>query len=230
MMAHKQDQWVRAELHCHTSASVDSLVPVDHLLKRCRKLGIDKIAITDHNEIKAALTAKALEPEMVIVGEEIQTSHGELLGYFMSEWVPPGLAPLETINLLRDQGAVISIPHPFDPFRGKDWALGELESLVPYVDAVETFNARCLGNKPNLEAAFFAIKHDLLMTVGSDAHTLDELGTATLVMPGFNEVESFKAGLGMAQQITELSPFYTHLFSNYAKINKRIKNFFNSLN
>jgi len=229
-MTHQNEEWVRVELHCHTQVSVDSLVSVERLLKRCRKLGIDKVAITDHNEIKAAFKARKMAPNMVIVGEEIQTSQGELLGYFMSERVPPGLDPLETINRLREQGAVISVPHPFDPFRGRDWEPGALESLVPYVDAVETFNARCLGNKPNLEAAFFAIKHDSLMTVGSDAHTLDELGAATLVMPDFNEVESFKAGLGLAEQITELSPFCTHLYSNYAKLNKRIKNFFNSLN
>lgn len=227
-MTNLKDHWVRVELHCHTRASVDSLVTVERYLNRCRKMGIDKIAITDHNQIKAALEAKNMAPEMVIVGEEIQTSQGELLGYFMSEWVPPGLDPKDTIQRLRDQGAVISIPHPFDPFRSKDWGTGDLEAIVPYIDAVETFNARCFGNKANLDAAFFAIKHGLLMTAGSDAHTLDELGAATLVMPDFNEAESFKAGLGMAQQITELSPFYTHLFSNYAKLNKKIRKIFNN--
>ena len=225
-MTAPKGQWVRVELHCHTNASYDSLVPVERYLKRCNKLGIDKIAITDHNEIKGALAAKKAAPEMVIVGEEIKTSKGELLGYFMSEWIPPGLNPLETINLLREQGAFISIPHPFDPFRAKDWEPGDLESLIPYVDAIETFNARCLGNKPNLEAAFFAIEHGLLMTVGSDSHTIDELGTATLVMPDFYDAESFKSGLSQAEQITELSPFYTHLLSNYAKFNKRFTKIF----
>lgn len=223
-MTNNRKHWVRVELHCHTKASEDSLVPVERYLSRCKTLGIDKIAITDHNEIKAAFEAKALAPDMVIVGEEIQTSRGELLGYFMSEWIPPGLEPLETIDRLRDQNAVISIPHPLDPFRSKDWSQDDLEALVPYVDALETFNARCLGNKPNLEAAFFAIEHGLLMTAGSDAHTLDELGKATLVMPDFSDAEIFKAALSHAEQITELSPFYTHLFSSFAKLNKKLKN------
>lgn len=226
-MIQTKEQWIRVELHCHTRASVDSLVPFDRILTRCRKLGIDKIAITDHNEIKAALAAKEVAPEMVVVGEEIQTTQGELLAYFMSEWVPPGLDPLETIERLRKQGAVISIPHPLDPFRARDWEPGDLEEIALYVDAVETFNARCLGNKANLEAAAFAKKFGLLETVGSDAHTLDELGSATLVMPDFSDTVTFKAGLAKAKQITELSPFYTHLFSNYAKLNERIKKIFN---
>lgn len=226
-MTHKNEEWVRVELHCHTQISVDSLVPVDRYLKRCRKLGIDKIAITDHNEINTALAASEIEPEMVIVGEEIQTSRGELLGYFMTEWVPPGLDPFETIHLLRDQGAVISIPHPFDPFRGKDWLADDLESIAPYVDAIETFNSRCFGNQPNLEAAFFAIKHNLLMTVGSDAHTIDELGAATHIMPNFSDAGSFKAGLSKAEHVTELSPFYTHLFSSFAKLVKKIQKAYN---
>jgi predicted metal-dependent phosphoesterase TrpH len=222
-MRQKEDHQVRVELHCHTRVSHDSLVPVDRYLSRCKKLGISKIAITDHNEIKAAITAKSLAPEMVIVGEEIQTSRGELLGYFMTEWVPPGLDPKETIDRLRNQGAFICIPHPFDPFRSKDWEPGDLEALAPYVDAVETFNARCMGNKPNLEAAFFAIEHRLLMTVGSDAHTLDETGNATLIMPDFLDAESFKTGLKSAKQLTESAPFYTHIFSTYAKIIRKLK-------
>lgn len=223
IMADLNDHWVRVELHCHTEASVDSLVPVDRYLERCKTLGIDKIAITDHNEIKAALKAKEMAPEMVIVGEEIQTSKGELLGYFMTEWVPPGLDPKDTIQRLKDQGAVVSIPHPFDPFRSKDWEPGDLESIVPYVDVLESFNARCLMNNSNLETAFFAIEHGLLMTAGSDAHTLDELGAATLRMPDFSDGESFKAGLSQAEHLTERSPFYTHIFSSYAKLIKKIK-------
>jgi hypothetical protein len=214
---------LRVELHCHTSASLDSLVPVEKYLSRCEKLGIDKIAITDHNVIETALSAKAIAPEKVIVGEEIQTTKGELIGYFMSDWVPPGLDPMETIECLREQGAFISIPHPFDPFRGKDWEPGDLESLAPYVDAVETFNARCFGNKANLAAADFARRHGLLETVGSDAHTLRELGKARLRMPDFSDAGSFKTGLRQAEKITRLSPFFIHFYSSFAKLLKKFR-------
>ncbi len=221
-MTDKIEHWVRVELHCHTLASKDSLVPVRRYLTRCKKLGIDKFAITDHNEIKEALAAKAIAPEMVIVGEEIQTTQGELLGYFMSDIVPSGLTPLETIHRLRAQGAVICIPHPFDPYRGKDWEFGDLEALVPYVDAVETFNARCLGKKANIKAALFANENDLLETVGSDAHTLPELGAATVTMPDFSDGQTFLENLRNSVLETEPLPFYVHLFSNYAKLFKLI--------
>lgn len=226
MMNTENKTSLRVELHCHTSASVDSLVPVEKYLSRCKALGIDKIAITDHNEINAAQSAKAMAPEMVIVGEEIQTSKGELIAYFVSEWVPPGLDPKETIERLREQGAFISIPHPFDPLRRKDWKPGDLEALVPYVDAVESFNSRCYGNKANDEAADFARRHGLLETVGSDAHTLNELGRATLRMPDFSDMESFRAALRQAEKITRLSPFFIHFFSSFAKLVKKFRKAF----
>jgi hypothetical protein len=124
---------------------------------------------------------------------------------------------------LREQGAVISIPHPFDPFRGKDWDPGDLEALVPYIDAVETFNARCFGNKANLAAADFARRHGLLETVGSDAHTIRELGRATLRMPDFSDAESFRAALRQAEKLTQLSSFFIHLFSRLAKLLKKFR-------
>ena len=222
-MNRKGENLIRVELHVHTRASFDSLVPIDKLIRRVKKLGIDRVAITDHNAIEAAMEAQALAPELVIVGEEIETTKGELIGYFMSEWVPPGLDPYETIVCLRGQGAVISVPHPFDTYRSKSWQEEDLEMLAPLVDAVEIFNARCTSQAPNQKAASFARQHGLLETVGSDAHTLGEVGKATLRMDDFDDAESFKSALKNAQHDTRLSPAYVHLFSTYAKFVKRVK-------
>ena len=213
---------IRVELHCHTCASKDSLVTPERLLRYCEKKGIHKIAITDHNVIDAALAMKTMEPERVIVGEEIQTSQGELIGYFMSEWVPPGLEPQETIRRLRDQGAVIAVPHPFDRMRGPQWTEAQLEMITPYVDALETFNARCLNNQPNLRARAYARAHHLLETVGSDAHSLWEIGRASLKLPDFNNPEEFNAALKEAEPRSRLSPACVHLFSRYAVLCKRL--------
>lgn len=213
---------LRVELHCHTCASKDSLVKPERLLQHCEKIGIDRIAITDHNAIDAARTAKVLAPEMVIVGEEIQTKQGELIGYFMSEWVPPGLTPQDTIERLRDQGAVITVPHPFDRMRGPQWTEEQLQLIVPYIDAIETFNARCLNNQPNLQARAFAKGYRLLETVGSDAHSLWEVGRASLRLPDFNSPQEFKAALKDAEPLTRLSPAFVHLLSRYAVFRKRI--------
>ncbi len=79
----------------------------------------------------------------MIVSEEILTSEGEILGYFMSEEIPDGIPPLEVVKRLQDQGALSASPTPFDPWRGSTWNPGTLEELVPYLDGIEAFNARC---------------------------------------------------------------------------------------
>lgn len=217
---------VRVELHLHTRASKDSLVGIEELLQHCDQIGIDKVAITDHNQIKNALKAKTMSPDRVIVGEEIETTHGELIGYFMSELVPPGLEPMAAISRLRAQGALISVAHPFDTTRTQHWGEDQLLAIAPYVDAIETFNARCLSNKPNQAAETFAKKHGLQETVGSDAHSLWEVGRAYLTMPRFADAAGFAAGLAKAKKTTRLSSPFVHLFSRYAVLYKKLRKIF----
>ena len=144
------------ELHCHTIFSKDSLFKPEQIIRICDRKGIDRVAITDHNSIEGAQKAKEISPERVIIGEEIFTSKGELLGYFMDERIPPGLSPEETIGRLRDQGAVISVSHPFDAYRKGAWKLADLLDIVEKIDAVETFNARCMSSSFNEQAQEFA--------------------------------------------------------------------------
>lgn len=217
-----QEERLRVELHTHTSASEDSMMKPEQLLRRCEQLGLDRIAITDHHTISMALKMNKLAPERVIVGEEIETSQGELIGYYLKEEVPSGLEPLETIRRLRDQGAVISIPHPFDTIRNPSWTPAQLEVIAPYVDAVEIFNARCLNNAANLKAKSFAQAHHLLETVGSDAHSLVEIGKANLLMDGFDDAEGFRRALASAKQLTAKSSFVVHLLSRFAVYYKKL--------
>ena len=226
-MTHSQQDFIRVELHLHTCYSKDCLVKPERLLAHLDKVGLDRVAVTDHNVIEGAFALKKMAPERVIVGEEIITTRGELISYFMSEWVPPGLEPMAAISRLRAQGAVISVPHPFDTVRSQNWAEEDLLAIAPYVDAIETFNARCINDKPNQQAAAFAQQHALLATVGSDAHSLWEVGRATLSMPDFNSSEGFLKALHSAQPETQLSPPFVHLFSRYAAGVKRMRKIFN---
>ncbi|MFN8375222.1 MAG: PHP domain-containing protein [Anaerolineae bacterium] len=100
------------DLHSHTKWSKDCLTEFEEIIKLAPKRGIDRIAITDHNTADGALAMQKLAPDLVIVGEEIMTTQGEILGYFLQESIPAGLTPLETIRRLRDQNAVISVSHP----------------------------------------------------------------------------------------------------------------------
>lgn len=219
---------VRVELHLHTQASKDSLVEPEKLLEHCEKIGVDCFAVTDHNVIEGAFELKEMAPDRVIIGEEIETTQGELIAYFMTGWVPPGLKPMDAIERLRQQGAVISVPHPFDTVRGQFWSEEALLAITPFVDAIEVFNARCLNNAPNEKAADFARDQGLLGTVGSDAHSLREVGQASLMMPAFEDAQSFLAALRLAEQQTKLSPAYVHLFSRYAVWVKGLRKLFSN--
>src|ERR1044071_1726254 len=161
---------LKTEFHCHTIDSRDSRTPPAALVAACRRKGIDRVVVTDHNTIAGARAAQRLDPERVIVGEEIMTTRGEILAAFVSEEIPRGLTPRETIRRLKDQGAFISVSHPFDRLRKGGWKEPDLLEILPEVDAIEVYNSRCMNPGFNRQARQFADKHHLAVTVGSDAH------------------------------------------------------------
>lgn len=214
---------LRVEFHCHTAWSKDSLTTPEALLAACRRKGIDRVVVTDHNNIGGALAAQKLDPRRVIVGEEIKTEKGELLAAFVTEEVPKGLPPLEAIRRLRRQGAFISVSHPFDRARNGAWALPDLQEIAPLVDAIEVFNARCMGAEANRLAQDFARAHGLAGTAGSDAHAAFELGAAHLLLPEFEGVEGLKKVITEAQVVGRLSPWWVHFASLYARWKKAVQ-------
>ncbi|HET8705265.1 MAG TPA: PHP-associated domain-containing protein [Pseudomonadales bacterium] len=211
------------EFHCHTIYSKDSLTRPQDLVNAARKKGIDRVIVTDHNSIGGALEAQAIDPERIIVGEEIMTTKGEILAAFVREEIPAGLTPQETIKRLREQGAFISVSHPFDVMRGGHWKMPDLLEILPLVDAIETFNARCWLRNFNAQALAFARVRNVPGTVGSDAHTTWELGRATLSLAPFSGPEELRAVLPQAQIRARMSSPLIHLTSRYATIVKKLK-------
>ena len=214
---------ILAEFHSHSNFSFDSLSRIEDMVATCRKKGISKLAITDHGKIGGSIKAHQLTPDLVIVSEEILTSEGEILGYFMTEEIPDGIPPLEVVKRLQDQGAFISIAHPFDPWRGSSWNPGTLESLMPYLDGVEAFNARCRKPIFNEQAGEFANEHGLAWMVGSDAHTLPELGRAVLKLPDFYTADELREAVKNSSFEGELSGSIVHLHSTIAKVVNKMR-------
>ncbi|HUS84376.1 MAG TPA: PHP-associated domain-containing protein [Anaerolineales bacterium] len=212
----KTMQRLTVELHSHTYHSTDSLLSPERLLDICVRKGIDRIAITDHNTTAGAFQAAALDPERVIIGEEIKTTKGELLGYFLQEEIPQGFSPQETISMLRDQRAFISVSHPFDHTRSGSWAEEDLRRILEQVDAIETYNARTWSDRPNRTAREFALDAGLLQTAGSDSHAPAEVGQTVVKMPVFHEVETFRTALSEAEILGRRSCPVVHLYSRYA--------------
>lgn len=211
------------ELHSHTHYSKDCLTRLDDLQKVSQSAGLDKLAITDHNTATAALEMSRLYPMWIIPGEEIMTTGGELLAWYITEEVPHGLSPKETIQILREQGAVIGVAHPFDRFRKGAWKTEELMQIVEEVDAIEVFNARCVNSEDNSRALAFAQEHMKLMTCGSDAHFPVEYGAAVMrVRPFANNANGLRQALAEGIRRQSLSSPLVHLASSYAKWAKRL--------
>lgn len=214
---------LKLEFHCHTNASKDSLTRPEDLVRAARKKGLDRLVITDHNSIAGAVAAQRLDPELVIVGEEIMTTRGEILAAYVTEEIPAGLTPLETIRILREQGAFISVSHPFDEWRKGGWKEADLLEIIPHVDAIEIFNSRCMDPRFNQRAMAFAEKHNLPGTVGSDAHAIFEVGKSVVWLDPFQGPDGMREVIRQAKYQMKLSPWWVHFVSTYAKRKKKMR-------
>lgn len=208
------------EFHCHTNASKDSLLRPEDLVAAARSKGINRLIITDHNTVAGGRLAHELDPELVIVGEEIMTTRGEILAAYVQEEIPAGLSPQETIQRLREQGAFISVSHPFDTMRSGGWLEVDLLEIVPLVDAIEVFNSRCMLPKFNRQARRFAEKHKIPGTVGSDAHAAFEVGRSLLRLEPFEGPDELRGVIGRGVPQTRWSPPWFHFSSRYATFRK----------
>ena len=178
--------------------------------------------VTDHNTIAGARAAQALDPELVIVGEEIMTTRGEILAAFVSEEVPMGLSPQETIRRLKDQGAFISVSHPFDKWRSGGWQKADLLEILSEVDAIEVYNSRCMNPAFNREAREFGEEHNMAGTVGSDAHAAFELGRSLLLLEQFEGPDELRRIIRMGIPQVRWSPPWVHITSRFASIYQKV--------
>ena len=210
----------KVEFHLHSDFSPDSSNTIDDILSIARKKHIDRLVITDHNSIQGALMAKEKDAERIIIGEEIMTQDGEIIGSYLTEEIPSGLSAIETIDLLQKQNAFISIPHPFDSHR-HGLGFSVLLQVIDKIDAIEVFNARCINHEFNDDALDFAIKNNLQQTVGSDAHTNMEIGNALLELPVFNNADELRKVIGSGKQIVKYSPPWVHVSSTLTKFGKK---------
>jgi predicted metal-dependent phosphoesterase TrpH len=213
---------MRIDFHCHTHYSRDGLIDFESLVHRMDRRGIDIVAITDHNTIDGALEFSARAPERFLVGEEIKTTHGELLAFFLTELVPPGLSLQETIVRVRDQGGVVGASHPLDRWRHEAIGREALESIHEQLDFLEVFNARAISNSDNRLARQLAVRWGLPGSAGSDAHAALEVGRAYVKMACFEGRDGFLDCLAQGQIGGRVSSPLVHLASTYAKWRKRL--------
>jgi len=177
------------DLHCHTSASFDSLARPAAVARAAAARGLTHLAITDHERIDGALEARAAAPAglTIIIGEEIRTLDGDLIALFLDRAIPPGLSVGATIAAVREQGGLVGIPHPFDRLRGS-LARGKtddrLAALAGSVDFIEAWNARLMFGDGNARGAALALAAGVPGVAVSDAHSVLEVGVASTILSG----------------------------------------------
>ena len=219
-----------ADLHTHSAASFDSLSDPRKMMAKAVRLGLTHLAITDHERVDGAQAAAEMAPPglQVIVGEEIKSRDGDIIGLFLREAIPPGLSAAETAAAIREQGGLVGLPHPFDSFRSSGGSqAGEaeqkLEVLAGVIDYVEIHNARAYRDANPLAGAF-AQRHGLPGTASSDAHSITELGVATTVLPGpFGTAEELRALLPQAEIVPGRASYYVRLKTPLNKLVNRLR-------
>jgi hypothetical protein len=173
------------DLHNHTYHSYDAHNRLADY-ERAHALGrVDVVAITDHNTIAGALELRAAASFPVIVGQEIDTADGELIGLFLEELVPAGLPAVETARRIRAQGGLVYLQHPFYRIvRGRMRAAAR-EQLrgLRLIDIVEAANGGPLAAADNARALAWARACGLPHAASSDAHEPAAIGTCVSAVP-----------------------------------------------
>jgi predicted metal-dependent phosphoesterase TrpH len=180
---------MRIDLHCHSEASPDSSSPLAEIPDRCVEKGITIQAITDHNciwgaqKLQEIVRARNDLPLSIMVGEEISTSEGELVGLFVQEEIKEGLTPEQTVAEIKRQGGLVLLPHGFDPLKRWHLRIEARKKITASIDIVETFNSRISRPRWNRAAVQWAEERGVPMSAGSDAHTIADIGNAWVEVP-----------------------------------------------
>jgi len=197
------------------------------VLKAAAARGLTHLAITDHERIDAAQAARAAAPEglTVIVGQEVRSAGGDLIGMYLSAPVPAGLPAVETAQRIRDQGGLVGVPHPFDRFRSSAARGGteaELEALLELADYVEVFNARVVGTRGNERAAQIARERGIAGVAVSDAHTVFEVGVSYTFADGpIDSADDLRRALATAELVMSRGSYFARAAMPFAKVVQR---------
>jgi predicted metal-dependent phosphoesterase TrpH len=214
-----------ADFHIHTRYSRDSILSEEKFIRRAIERGLTHVAVTNHNNVEGAIAVREHVEKMglsdeisVVLGEEVSSADGEIVGLFLQRTVPRGLTADETADAIHAQGGLVSIPHPFDPFRSSHIKRDPLVRLAEAgkIDMVEVFNSRVTFQRHNQEAADFAAQYEIPGIAASDSHSSFEIAMSFNALPVFDSAEELRAGLGENEWHGSRSTVLIHLTTRYA--------------
>lgn len=173
----------KADFHTHSILSEDGGISEKDYEDILEKQIIDYIAITDHNQIDFAIKMNKKLGEKIIVGEEISAREGHVIGLFLKKIIEPYLGIAKTIELIKEQGGFVYIPHPFDVFRNGVGKVN-LDLVINNIDIIESFNSKVIIPSFNTKAKNYAFQNNILEATGSDSHSKSALGRTFTQFPG----------------------------------------------
>jgi predicted metal-dependent phosphoesterase TrpH len=206
---------MKFDFHIHTKYSNDSIMPLEVLRRVAKKERVIPV-ITDHNTIKGNMKYGCK-----IIGEEIRSQEGDIIGLFMMEEIPRGLPLVEVVEKLKQQDALVYVPHPFDSVRKHSSIKEEIRKIKPEV--IEVFNPRTLKMEHNHIALKYAEEKNIQKIVGSDTHTRFEIGKTYVEMEDFYSKKEFLQNLKNAKFVTQPAPLWLHIFSKSSRAFRKAK-------
>jgi len=214
-----------ADFHIHTRFSRDSILSEDKFIRVAMERGLTHVAVTNHNNVEGAIAVRervaalGLDEQLtVILGEEVSTADGEVVGIFLERTIRRGLTADETADEIHAQGGLVSIPHPFDPFRASHIKREPLERLAAAgkIDMLEVFNSRVTFSRHNEQAAEVAARHGIRGIACSDSHSAFEVAMSFNALPAFTTPDELRDGLAENEWHGTRSTVLIHLTTRYA--------------
>lgn len=216
----------RTEFHVHTRGSKDSFLGKYALLLMCKIRHVDCLAITDHNEVFKALEWEDFFDQhgiRIIVGEEIFSSRGEIVGLFLRERIPPNLTPEQTIERIRKQDGIVYVPHPYDEKRSATvLQYDALKHVAAEVDCIEIHNGRNISSTYDAKQEAIASKLNKPAIVGCDAHVFFEVGRNIVITEDPFDKHNFLKTLSTAKFQTHNCIMVAHHITKIVKLIKMI--------
>ena len=213
----------KIDLHTHSNASPDGGLTQAQYDKAFSSGLLDCCAVTDHNRIDNAVALqRAMGPSRIIVGEEIMTTAGEIIGLFLEKPVLAGQTPCETAQAIKDQGGIVYIPHPFETVR-HGLPQQALDDIADLVDVIEAHNGRAWLQNHGALAAAWAKLHGKLRAASSDAHGFRGLGSGLTVLADIPSRQNFKKLMAKGHMLTRPPHLRSLLYPKLHRLSRKLR-------
>jgi len=213
---------IKIDLHTHSVGSPDGGITIEEYAKLLDDKVLDMIAVTDHDSIDQALAIQNKLGPRIIIGEEITSLEGEIIGLFLNQKVEPGLSALQTVQAIKSQGGLVYIPHPFETVR-KGITQSAIDSIADEIDIVEVYNGRAVFQNKGPQALTWARLNNKIGAASSDAHGQKGVGTTYSSVATIPTKESFLEILKAARLTTKRPPLLSLFYPKYNRFRAKIK-------